>query len=148
MTMNTDVIVIGAGLTGLTTAYLLARKGRKVAVLERMAVAGGQIQTHTESGFVFESGPNTGTVSCPEVAELMADLELTSGGRCRMELAPDAAKRRLIWKGDRFHALPSGPLSAVATPLFTFPDKLRILGEPWRTKGNDPDESVGALARR
>lgn len=148
MTMNTDVIVIGAGLTGLTTAYLLARKGRKVAVLERMAVAGGQIQTHTESGFVFESGPNTGTVSCPEVAELMADLELTSGGRCRMELAPDAAKRRLIWKGDRFHALPSGPMSSVATPLFTFADKMRILGEPWRTKGNNPDESVGALARR
>lgn len=125
-----DIIVIGAGLTGLTTAYTLARKGRDVVVLEQMTVPGGQIQTHEEQGFVFESGPNTGTISNPEVAELMADLEQTSGGKCRLETAPDASKRRLIWKGDRFHDLPSGPVSGLTTPLFTFADKLRILGEP------------------
>ena len=128
--MKTDIVIIGAGLTGLTTAYLLARKGREVMIIEQMNQAGGQIQTHHEGGFTFESGPNTGTVSNPEVAELMADLEKTSGGRCRLETAPDASKRQLIWKGDRFHDLPSGLVSAVATPLFTFTDKLRILGEP------------------
>ncbi len=146
--METDIVVIGAGLTGLTTAYLLARKGRQVMVVERMDVPGGQIQTHTEGDFVFESGPNTGTISYPEVAELMADLEKTSNGKCRLETAPDASKRRLIWKGNRFHELPSGPVSAITTPLFTFSDKLRILGEPWRKKGDDPNESVGSLARR
>ena len=51
--MKTDIVVIGAGLTGLTTAYQLARKGRQVMVVERMDVPGGQIQTHTEGGFVF-----------------------------------------------------------------------------------------------
>lgn len=146
--MKTDIIVIGAGLTGLTTAYTLARKGKQVMVVEQMEVPGGQIQTHEEKGFVFESGPNTGTVSEPEVAELMADLEKTSGGQCMMETAPDASKRRLIWKGNQFHDLPSGLVSAVTTPLFTLADKFRILGEPWRKKGTDPDESVGSLARR
>ena len=146
--METEIIIIGAGLTGLTTAYTLARRGRQVTVLERMEVSGGQIQTHSEGGFVFESGPNTGTISNPEVAELMADLEQTSGGKCRLETAPDASKRRLIWKGDRFHDLPSDPVSAVTTPLFTMADKFRILGEPWRKRGTDPNESVGALARR
>ena len=148
MKMKTDILIIGAGLTGLTTAYTLARRGRDVTVLEQMDRAGGQIQTHREQGFVFESGPNTGTVSNPEVAELMADLENISGGKCRMETAPDASKRRLIWKGNRFHDLPSGPVSAVTTPLFTLADKFRILGEPWRKKGTNPDESVGSLARR
>ncbi len=146
--MTTDIVVIGAGLTGLTTAYTLARKGREVLVLERMERAGGQIQTHSEDGFVFESGPNTGVVSVPEVAELMQDLQETSGGKCRLEVAPASSKRRLIWKGKKFHALPSGPVSAVTTPLFTMADKFRILAEPWRKKGDNPDESVGSLARR
>ena len=146
--MNTDIVIIGAGLTGLTTAYTLARKGRQVLVLDRKDVAGGQIQTYREGNFVFESGPNTGSVSNPEVAELMAELEEISGGKCKLETAPDAAKRRLIWKGNRFHDLPSGPVSAVTTPLFTLADKFRILGEPWRKKGTDPDETVGSLARR
>ena len=146
--MTTDIVVIGAGLTGLTTAYTLARKGREVTVLERMDKAGGQIQTHAENGFVFESGPNTGVVSVPEVAELMRDLQETSGGKCQLEIAPASSKRRLIWKGSKFRALPSGLFSAITTPLFTTADKLRILGEPWRKKGTNPDESVGSLARR
>ncbi len=146
--MDTDIVVIGAGLTGLTTAYTLARKGRRVVVIEKNAHAGGQIQTHQASGFTFESGPNTGTISNPEVAELMADLKETSQGRCRLETAPKASKHRLIWKGDRFHDLPSGPVGGLTTPLFTLADKFRILGEPWRQKGNDPNESVGSLARR
>lgn len=145
---TTEVTVIGAGLTGLTTAYWLTRKSVKVTVVETDSRIGGQIQTCQHQQYVYETGPTTSAVSTPEVAELMADLAVTSNGACRLETAPDAAKRRLIWKGNRFHDLPSGPLSAVFTPLFRFSDKLRILGEPWRKRGDNPDESVGSLARR
>ena len=69
-----DVTVIGAGLTGLTTAYLLSRKGLKVKVIDQNAWAGGQIKTFKEEGFVFESGPNTGVVSYPEITELFQSL--------------------------------------------------------------------------
>ena len=146
--MKTDILIIGAGLTGLTTAYTLASKGKNVQVLERMERAGGQIHTHQEDGFVYESGPNTGSISNPEVAELFIELEKVSSGKCKLETAHDAAKKRLIWKGDQFRALPSGLGSAIATPLFTLGDKFRILGEPWRKKGENPDETVGELARR
>ena len=136
--------MIGAGLTGLSTAFHLHRQGRDVVILEKADRVGGQIHTYHENGFTFESGPNTGVVSFPEVAELFQMLE----GSCQLEIARESSKRRLIWKDDRFHELPSSPISAITTPLFRLSDKFRILGEPWRKKGTDPDEPVGALAAR
>lgn len=143
-TQQTDILVIGAGLTGLTVAFHLTRNGRKVHLLECNDRVGGQIHTLRENGFVFESGPNTGVVSYPEVAELFSALSPA----CCLETAHDEAKRRLIWKGNSFRDLPSGLLSAITTPLFTLTDKFRILGEPFRAKGTNPDESVGELAAR
>lgn len=138
------ITVIGAGITGLTCAMQLKRMGADVTVLECQDRIGGQINTQRVGDFVFESGPNTGVVKHPEVVELFEQL----GTACQLETARESSKRRLIWKGDRFHDLPSGLLSAIRTPLFTWYDKFHILGEPWRKKGNDPLESVGALAER
>ena len=55
-----DTVIIGAGLTGLSTAFNLKNAGRDVLVLEKQNRIGGQIRTYTENGFTFESGPNTG----------------------------------------------------------------------------------------
>ena len=38
--LDVDVVVVGAGITGLTAAYLLKKAGRRVAVLERRSVGG------------------------------------------------------------------------------------------------------------
>jgi len=39
--IRTDVCIIGAGIAGLTTAYLLAREGRSVVVLDDGVIGGG-----------------------------------------------------------------------------------------------------------
>ena len=138
------IVVVGAGLTGLTCAAYLRRKGQDVVVLEATDRIGGLMQTEEVDGFVMEQGPSTGTIKYPEVAELFDML----GDDCTLEVAQSSAKCRLIWKDGRFHALPSGLWSAITTPLFTLKDKFRILGEPWRKKGTEPNESVGSLAER
>ncbi|MCC8144670.1 MAG: protoporphyrinogen oxidase [Tannerellaceae bacterium] len=143
-TIQTDVVIIGAGLTGLTAAFHLSRQGKNVFLVECNDRTGGQIRTFREEGFTFESGPNTGAVSYPEVAELFNLL----APACQLETAHEEAKRRLIWKGNRFHALPSGPVGGLFTPLFSFTDKFRILTEPYRAKGTNPNETVGELVKR
>src|SRR3954465_13187475 len=42
-----DVCVVGAGIAGMTTAYLLARQGRSVVVLDDGPIAGGQTRRTT-----------------------------------------------------------------------------------------------------
>jgi glycine/D-amino acid oxidase-like deaminating enzyme/nitrite reductase/ring-hydroxylating ferredoxin subunit len=45
--VHVDVAVVGAGICGLTTAYLLARAGRRVAVIDDGPIAGGMTQMTT-----------------------------------------------------------------------------------------------------
>lgn len=142
--MSLKVAVIGAGLTGLTTAYYLRKRGFEVTVFEKTAQAGGVIQTCSKDGFVYENGPSTGVLGTPEAAELLEELaEL-----CTLEIADEDAKFRWIWKGGRWHALPSGLMGGVTTPLFSFGDKLRLLGEPFRKPGTNPNESLANMVRR
>lgn len=139
-----DVVIIGAGITGLTAGFYLKQRGYNVLLLEHTDRVGGQIRSFQKDGFTYESGPNTGVISYPEVAELFTAL----APDCMLATAREEAKRRYIWKGDHFRELPAGLFSALATPLFSFTDKFRILGEPFRAKGTNPDESVAELAVR
>ena len=72
---NIKVAVVGAGLTGLTTAFYLKKAGIPFVVFEKEKRAGGVIQTRRESGFTFEGGPNSGMLSKPEVPELLEELK-------------------------------------------------------------------------
>lgn len=56
MPQNLDVIIIGSGLGGLTTAATLAKAGKKVLVLEQHNHAGGCCHTYIEKGFEFDVG--------------------------------------------------------------------------------------------
>jgi len=139
-----DVTIIGAGLTGLTLAYDLKKAGKTVAVIEKDSRPGGVIQTLKTDGFALEAGPNTGVLSTPELVELFDDLKEL----CELEIANDEAEKRLILKDGSWKALPTGLLSAVTTPLFSLKDKFRILAEPFRKRGTNPDECLADMVRR
>lgn len=138
-----DITIIGSGLTGLTTALNLAKAGKSVAIIEKDAYTGGQIQTYTENGFTYETGPNTAVISNYEVIDLFNQLPT-----CEVEIAKESAKKRLIFKNGSLYPLPSGLVSAITTPLFSLKDKINVLFEPIRDKGTNPDESVAGIAAR
>ena len=139
-----DIVIIGAGLTGLTLAYYLEKSGKKVMVLEKADRVGGVINTAKENGFVFEKGPNTGVIGSEGIVQLFDDLK----NDCEYVTPNKEAEERWILKNGRWEALPSGLLQAIKTPLFSLKDKFRILGEPWRKKGTDPDETLTDMVKR
>ncbi len=144
MKNNIDVVIVGGGLTGLTTAYYLEKYGKKVLVLEKNSVVGGVIQTHHKDGFTFEGGPTTGALSSEEMVELFDDLKED----CEFEGTSDMANERWILKNGKWKVLPNGLWGGIVTPLFTWKDKFRIWGEPFRKKGTNPDESLSGLVKR
>lgn len=56
------VLVVGAGIGGLVTALLLARRGLDVTVLERAAAPGGKMRRVTADGAPVDSGPTVFTM--------------------------------------------------------------------------------------
>lgn len=139
-----DAIILGAGLTGLTTAYYLHKAGKNILVLDIKPEVGGVIQTAQKNGFLFEKGPNTGVLGTPEIAELIEDLY----PECEIEVGNDNVKKRFILCNKKWEPLPTGLKAAVSTPLFSLKDKFRILAEPFRKKGTNPNETLAELVKR
>lgn len=142
--INADITIIGAGLTGLTTAYYLTKAGFKVVLIEKQNRSGGVINTKIQNGFTYETGPNTGIIGTPEIVSLFEDLsEIVT-----VEMADSGVNSRWIWKKGKWNTLPSSLLSAISTPLFSIKDKFRILGEPFRKTGKNKDETVAEMVKR
>lgn len=144
MKTDYDVIVIGGGITGLTTVFYLVRGGLKVALIEKSNRLGGQIASFSKDGFVYESGPNTGILNNVEVVELFNLVKESA----RLEIAHSEAKKRLILHKGVLKSLPSSMWTGLKTPLFSFRDKFNVLLEPFRSPGENPNETVEGLVLR
>ena len=77
--MYYDVIVVGAGMAGLTSAAFLARSGYSVLLLERLEKVGGCVNSFQRDGYVFDGGiravENSG-VLLPMLRQLGIEMEL------------------------------------------------------------------------
>lgn len=101
-----DVIVVGAGLTGISTALHLARAGVSVIVLEAATLGDGA--SGRTGGIVLEgtaTGVRPGADSCvPSLAclveEFGIDCELHLPGCWEIEHQPGAASSALPWNDD------------------------------------------------
>jgi oxygen-dependent protoporphyrinogen oxidase len=140
-----SVAIIGAGITGLTAAFYLRRRGVSVAVYESDARAGGVIQSIRRDGWLAEAGPNTLLETSPKITQLIADAGLTAR---RLNPAPDAEARYIVRYG-RPIAMPSSPLGFFTTELFTATAKFAVLREPFvKPRRDGVEESIAQFVTR
>lgn len=119
-----DIIVLGAGISGLAAAWYLKKEGIQTLVLEKDKEVGGKIKSYQANGFVIERGPNS-LLLREDVLNLLDDLKLTD----QLVPANDVSKNRQILWDNKLHAISPSPLSILKTPLLSLGGKLRLFRE-------------------
>jgi len=96
--VTVDVVVVGAGLSGLTAADVLCGAGLSVAVLEARASIGGRVKTLVDGDVVVDLGATWHWTNQRAMRDLAAELGLDTfpqfrGGRAVAEDGPGAGVR-------------------------------------------------------
>jgi len=147
-----NVIVVGGGIAGLSTAYELHRRGVSFVLLERGARAGGVVLSEQIDGYTVDAGPDALLVQKPEGIRLCEELGL--GDRLVPTKPPRVA---FIQRGGRLHPLPAASVLGIptrlgpfiGTRLFSWRGKLRMGAELFVPARRDRgDESIGAFMTR
>ena len=131
--MSKKVVILGAGISGLATAYFLAKDGFEVTVLEKKREVGGSVETVREKGFLFDRGPNSGLETTPVLSKIVADLKLEED----LVYANKEASRRYILRDNMLHPLPMNPPAFIKTKLFSGKAKARLFAEPFIGRSKD-----------
>jgi len=140
-----DVLVIGGGISGLASAWWLARSGLSVEVWEANNRPGGKILSTRQEGYLTERAASMLLNFRPEISELVRESGLESVKTSRL---PVAEARRYLLSQGRLQALPMRLGAMLASPLWSLRGKLRLLAEPFIFANGSDDESVSDFITR
>lgn len=126
-TVTSDVLIIGAGLSGLSAAHFLKKKAPhlNIQLLEKAPRAGGAIQSLKEDGFLAEWGPHGFLDNVAESRELLEDLQIEE----ETQLAPLKQFLRYVCHRGKIVQIPQTPPAILKSNLLSFPSKVRVLGD-------------------
>ncbi|MCG8400291.1 MAG: protoporphyrinogen oxidase, partial [Firmicutes bacterium] len=144
---DTDVIVIGAGISGLSTSWFLHAGGADIRLIEASDRIGGVITTVRKDGFLLEQGPNT-TLQKPgreedAIGRLMEGAGLSMIAR---EASP-LGKHRFILRDGVVRALPTSPPAFLGTRAFSWRAKARLMAEPFIGRAGS-EETIAQFVKR
>lgn len=121
--MNHDVLIVGAGLSGLCCARRLQQQDLRCLVLEASDGVGGRIRTDTVDGFRLDRGFQVFLTSYPEAKSIL-DYQA-------LDLKPFLPGALVRYSG-RFHELtdpwrrPLSSIRSLFSPIGSIADKLRV----------------------
>src|SRR5262249_58557437 len=108
-----DTVIIGGGISGLSTAYYLARNGARATIVESRPRLGGVIQTEHVDGCTIEAGPDSFLSARPAAVELIRELGLADD----VIGSNDHLRVTFVQKNGRLAPLPDGLMMMAPTKL-------------------------------
>ena len=147
-----DVVIIGAGITGLAAAYDVVRRGLRPVVLEASSRPGGLIFTEQIDGFTIDAGPDAMLAAKPAALELARALGLDA--ELQAVRPPGGA---FVLRGHTLHPLPRPSVLGIPKTwralagysLLSPAARARLALEPLvPARRDEGDESIGSFFRR
>lgn len=136
--LERDVVIVGAGPSGLTAAWELSRAGLSVAVLEARDRVGGRTWTDTVDGAMLEIGGQWVSPDQTALKDLLTELGLETYERYRdgdsVYIGADGSRTR--YTGDMFPVSPE--TEAEMNRLIELLDRLAAEAGP-ETPWNHPE---------
>ena len=111
-----EVLIVGAGLAGLTAAAILARGGKKVWVLDANKEIGGRARSLIKRDIAFNLGPHALYVD-GAARRILVELGIEFGG------GMPSGKGQVLYDR-KLHALPGDPVSLMTTGFLGFKGKM------------------------
>lgn len=133
MKKEKNIVILGAGISGLAAGFLLKQKGFIVKILEKSNHPGGSMISEKSDGYLIDYGPNSGLETTPVIKQLVDAVGLKD----EMIYANEEGNKRYILKDNRLYPLPANPKDFLKTKLFSTGAKLRLLYEPFVGKSDD-----------
>ena len=148
-----QVLILGGGVSGLSTGYFLSKRGIESTIVEAGPQLGGLIRTDVVNGCQLEAGPDSYIAAKPQVTELAGEIP-----ELRSEIigTNDRDRRIFLVKDGALAAMPRGMVmmvpgdmrEALGSPLFPDATKRRFLQErSQKPRERQNDVSIADLVR-
>src|SRR5258708_1630997 len=142
MSERVEALVVGAGISGLATAYALQKAGIATRVMEAAPRPGGVIQSVKRDGYLVECGPQSFSGN-GSISAMCRDLGILEE---RVFADPKASRYVLI--DGKLQNVPMGP-GLLASSFLSGGTRTAILRDIFgKSESPEPDESVAAFIRR
>ncbi len=138
-------MIVGGGISGLTTAHRLKKAGVDVCLLEAGPEVGGCTRTESRDGFLLEKGPFNIMVRSAAFEGLLDDLS----DEVDVVSASRAARVRYIYRRGALHPVPSNPIALATTKLLSPLARARLLrGVLLSRRATSSEETIEQVASR
>ena len=146
------VVVVGAGITGLTVAYRLLKSEEnfEIVVLEGEKQTGGKLITSRFAGLLLDEGADAFLARAPWAKDLFDEIGISK------EFVSPSSRSASIWANGSLEPLPSPNVLGIPLDHDSLPSKLLNSGDALKIKqGGKPskavpegtDVSIGSLVR-
>ena len=120
--MSSKVLIIGAGVSGLSTAALLANENISCKVFEKFSEVGGRTATSTYNGHILDNGFHVMPFyKKSKIYEILKKLSIVS--KLKLASVSDIA----FYDGNGFHKYPKGITDILQMTLLPFRSRVSLL---------------------